>query len=438
MAQRVIRENTVPPGGPAFPLAMPGNMLLPDTHLLKQATQAFQESSEQNTIMLDSVPLSFNSQHSFQLRNIGLGEYLDLFITMSLSVNNPTGGPLNVTLPPDFPYSLISNLQVVFNGKVVLMNASGLELLALMAKRRPEAQFLVHGAASGDRVGAGAAAAGFVPSALRTRINEQIASLHVTATADGDLVVGDTLTGVSAVRVFNARTATIPVTCWIRVPFTLRDDIALGLLPMQNNSVYANVTITTNPQARVFTLASGLVLTASTITAFPSYSFWGIPQRPEMYSFFVNNSYVVTSLPNNPITSTGARALRFNLPNNYWLIASMLSVRDSALALVDVRNVLDNLHMVYNGTVVVDFVRHFTRYAREMYETGRILPHGMLLMDNSQGVNDRTNSANSSKWLNMYTANNPQILADIVGAMALPGSFSVCLEQLVPNYVKIV
>ncbi len=211
---------------------------------------------------------------------------------------------------------------------------------------------------------------------------------------------------------------------------------------MNHNAVHAAATITTrgligNTQESPLFAAGAVVLTGTPdIRVLPTYNFWGLPANPALYNFFTNNSYVITTLPRNPIASVGERALAFNFPLNYWLVSSLFTIRDLNGTLVNIRNSVNFPHVVYNGTVAVDRSEIRTRIAREILATGRQYPLGCLFFDGAQTNALDGNTANDSKWLNMYLANNPAFYAHIAG-IATPGSYDVMLEQIVPNHVSV-
>ncbi len=74
--------------------------------------------------------------------------------------------------------------------------------------------------------------------------------------------------------------------------------------------------------------------------------------------------------------------------------------------------------------------------AREILAIGRQYPYGCLFFDGAQTNALEGNSVNTSRWLNMYQANNPAFYAHISG-ITVPASFDVMLEQIVPNYVTV-
>lgn len=435
MAQRAIRGNTVPPGGPAIPAAQgvtAGGMLLPDTIQLQEMADLFFENSEHNYLQLNTETLVPGRETQFRLQNVGLGESLELFVTGSFNLRNAAATPQTVNLSHEFPYNLISRLTLMFNGKVALVNASGYDLLRMMIKRNYKSQFVQ---TFDSDVSA--------PPRERFRIDSRLANIRLSA---GTLVAGDTLLGFSGITIPATTTITVFFEMYLDLSFIMRKDIPFGLIPMQHNAIYANIAITTNTllsdrwttplQAPTATLAN-VFAEVPAITCLPTYNFWGLPANPELYNFFVNNSYVVTAYPTNAITSTGVRGLTFNFPLNYWLISAMFTPRMTDGRLANVRSHIDNPVLVYNGTIHVDRSEIRTRVAREVVATGRTYPYGTLLFDGAQTNNLEGNSANMSRWLNMYQANNPAYYADIMGGFTIPGTFDAVLEQLIPNYVTV-
>lgn len=441
MATRVHRGNTIPQGGATAPQVAGvagGGMLLPDTIQVQEMADIFFENSEQNYLGLNTETLIPGRTTQFRLQNVGLGEGLELFISGSFNVrNNHATLARTVNIAPEFPYNIISSLQMMFNGKVALISASGYDLLRMMLKRNFQNQGVL------DTFSAGTA----TPVGSYMRLDKRIANIRVSA---GTLVAGDTLVGFSGLTIPAATTVRVDFEMYLDISFVMRKDLPFGLVPMQHNAIYANLSIVTNSllsttfetplqMSGAEAVDVAIVTPDAVITCEPTYNFWGLPQNPDLYSFFVNNSYVITSYPRNPISSLGARALAFNFPLNYWLISSLFTVRHAADArLAHVRSLIDNPHLVYNGTIVVDRSTMRTRIAREVLHTGRQYPYGSLMFDGAQTNNLDGNSANMSRWLNMYQANNPIYYADVLAGLTLPGSFDVLLEQLIPNYVTVI
>jgi len=324
---------------------------------------------------------------------------------------------------------------VQFNGQTVISNLSGYELLGVMAKRHKN--LLLGAGASG----------GTVFAQNLTRVDRTLA--YVTAGANVVLATGNTLTGVTTASVAAASTGVLNFGFYLKLPFTLRKDLLLGLLPMQNNSVYCNVALTaplvlgTTPEAPLSVagaIPATLTNPANNINVFPQYNFWSIPAPNDsrLYSFLVSHSYMLLSQANNAISQVGAEALSYNMPNNYYLLSLLLTLRNSGGVLSNIYADLENVFLNYNGTARVDRRRMAARAAGQFIQAEGIQsPPGQILWD-ATDVEYLPNGTNTSKWLNMYLANNPQLVADVAATFITPGRYSVLREQLVPANVQIV
>jgi len=426
----------LPPGGAtATTEAGQGQPLLPDTFTLKKMTEMFMERSEQNVIQLNQQALTPGQVTNFVINNVGLGESLELWVEGTLTIANASADtPVVLTLSPEFPFNLIGNLQVQFNGATVIANLSGYELLGIMAKRHKN--LLLGQAAAGT---AGKLAQNLV------RVDKSLA--YISAGANVTLAAGNNICGVTTVTVAANSDGVISFGFFLELPFTLRKDLLLGLIPMQNNSVYANVSITsplllgTTAAAPLYNAELPATCThkSSAVNVYPHYNFWSIPvpNNPQLYAFLVSHSYMLLSQANNPVAKTGPEALQYNMPNNYYLLSLLLTLRDSTGALADTYSNIDNPYLNYNGTARVDRRKIQPRMARQaMQYEGMPCNLGQLLWDGTD-IEYLPNGTCTSKWLNMYLANNPQFVADIAAGFSAAGTFSVLREQLVPANVQI-
>lgn len=433
--QQSIRANMLPPGGAtATTEAGQGQPLLPDTFTLKRLSEQFMERSEPNVIQMNQKTLTPGQVTNFIINNVGLGESLELWVEGQIDLVNTKGGTEAVTLAPEFPFNLIRNLNVQFNGQTVISNLSGYELLGIMAKRNKN--LLLGGAAS----------AGVQYAQNLARVDKALA--YVEAGANVTLATGNTVTGVITATVASSVTGVLKFGFFLDLPFTLRKDLLLGLIPMQNNSVYCNVSltspaltgITVEYPLSVATTWPATLTTTTSINVFPHYNFWSIPSPNDvkLYSYLVSHSYMLLSQANNPLSKTGAEALAYNMPNNYYLLSLLLTLRDGTGALADIYTYLDNPYLNYNGTARVDRRKIKPRTARQViHAEGIPSPLGQIIWDGTD-TEYLPNSTNTTKWLNMYLANNPQFVADIGSAFSVTGKFSVLREQLVPANVQIV
>jgi len=436
IATKSVRANTLPQGGVTTTTeASQGQPLLPDTFTLKRMSENFMENSEHNVIQLNQVTLTPGQVSNFIVNNVGLGDAIELWVEGSISIANASADTdCALTLGHDFPYSLIQNAQVQFNGQTTISTLSAYELLGLAIKRNKNLL-----------IGEVASAGNKVSQAL-TRVNKYEA--YVEAGANCTLAAGNSITGVATATITKAKTGVIKFGFFLEIPFTIRKDLLLGLIPMQNNSVYCNVSLTcpvalgTKATSPLYNadLPATCTFATSSISVYPHYNFWSIPSpnRAELYAYLVSHSYMTLSQPNVPVTKTGPEALSYNMPQNFYLLSLLLTLRDANGALQDMYSILDNPYLSYNGTARVDRRKIQARYARQVriYE-GAPNPLGQLLWD-ATDVEYLPNGTCTTKWLDMYSANNPQFLADVAASYTATGSFSVLREQLVPANVQLV
>ncbi len=431
-----VRANSVPTGGAAATTEATQTVaLLPDTPTLKALSAQFMEHSEANCLVMNSQPLTAGQQTIFTVQNVGLGQGLELLINANIHIVGTAAGSVN--LSPEFPFNLIQNLMVQFNGQTVLDSLSGYELLTMNAKRyksvyrqNPAIQ------TTGMNVGFNGIMQPVVP---------QVVATFGTLPSNITVTKGNGLLGIATIAWSAAATYDVPVRFVVRVPFTLRDDLLLGLLPMQNNSVNLNVGITVptiygaTPASPTYTVSGGTV-TLGTASVTPTYNFWSIPSpnNAALYSYLISHSYMLLSQQNLTCNAVGADALQYSLPNNYYLLGLLLTLRDSTGALLDPHSALGMSYLNYNGTARVDRRDIVTKLARQfMYYEGYPTGMGQLLWD-ATDIDFQSNSVNTSKWLNMYLANNPMFVADIASGISVPVSYSVVREQLVPANIQLV
>ena len=438
MAQeKSVRGNMVPAGGAtATAESTQAQALLPDTFTLQRMSEIFMAASEQNCIKLNTVNLPTGQQTGFIINNVGLGESLDLLITGSIELDATTenGANIAIDVSPDFPFNILSQINVQFNGQTVLASLSGYELLGVMAKRYKDV-FKNTGASAGN-----------IFNQNLARVDRTIAWI----TADDEyaaLTTGNTLTGISKITVTKGKKTGVKFGMYLELPFVLRRDLLFGLIPMQNNSVYATVQMTvpniigTTPLTPLSIAAIPATLKVTPeINCQPTYNFWSIPVPNDrrLYQYLVSHSYMLLSQGNNVLSQSGIESMQYTMPNNYYLLGLLLTIRDSNKALVDCYSKLDNPYLSYNGTVRVDRRDMATRTARQIVNgEGIVSPLGQILWD-ATDVTYLPNGTNTTKWLNMYQANNPQFIADVAATVGVPGSYAVLREQLVPANVTVI
>lgn len=436
MAVKSIRANQVPQGGPlATTDPSQGMQYLPNTAALYRISEMLMANSEYNVTMLNSVTLTPSQQTNFQVRNVGLGESLELLFTGTITLANAAVGAQVVSLAPEFPFNIVQRLIMEFNGQTPIDNLSGYELLGVMAKRW-----------KGVLLGQGASA-GATFAQTFCRVDRSVAWL--TGDANLTVVAGNGLTGAATVSVAGSQTGVLTWGMYLRLPFTVRPDLLLGLIPMQNNSVYADIQITlpallgTDARSPLFVagaIPATLTMTASATQVQPNYWFWAIPNPNNvgLYQYLCSHNYMLLSQQNNVISAVGAEALQYNLPLNYFLMGMMLTLRDSTQALADPYTSLDLPFLDYNGTARYDRRDIRSRFARQnLFYQAPASGFGQLWYDGTD-VEPLSNGSNMTRWIDMYQANNPRFVADIAAGFAINGTYSVLREQLCPANVQLV
>ena len=193
-------------------------------------------------------------------------------------------------------------------------------------------------------------------------------------------------------------------------------------------------------------MAAGWPATATlanvVLSAQPTYNFWSIPtpNDAKLYEYLISHSYMLQSDVGNTLNALGLESMQYKLPNNYYLLSLLLTLRDGAAGglPVDVYTRIDNPFLNYNGTARVGRMDRLTRAARQaIHYEGVPTVWGQLLWD-ATDIDYLANGMNSTQWLNMYRANNPTFVADLLAGLTAPLTFSALREQLVPAQVKIV
>ena len=420
-----VRGNAAPAGGATSTMTQSGQgqPLIMSTDQLQILSETFMENSEYNDVKLNQVALTAGQQASFNINNIGLGESLEFLVQLTFTVQNTNTGSVTLNVAPEAPFDLLSQIITQFNGQTVLDSLNGYDLFGVMLRKNGKI---------------------LQPSGI---VLPQIASITVSGSGV-TTTTGSGLTNLTSITIPTTDTATVTMLAYYNLPFVVSKELLMGLLPMQNNSVYLSVQVTAanilgTDQLSILSAASiaGLTLTTTSFTCQPTYNFWAVPvpNNVQLYNQLISNNYMVLTIPNQTFQATGDSAINFNMPNNYYLMSVIATVRDSTKKLVSAIQsgaaVLDNPRLSYNTTAIVEKRDMLTRTARQAVIMSGALPPGVILWDGMDA--EHRPNVNTAKWLNMYQANNPTFLVDIPGAVSTPGTFRICREQLVPANVAV-
>jgi len=315
------------------------------------------------------------------------------------------------------------------------VNASAYELLALAAKRNKK---VLHS------VGYGAQ---FAQDQIR--VSPKRASVWLNTTSPGGtLATGNSLTGYTSVSVNASSTCTVNFMLNIEIPFTLRTDLPIGLIALQNNSLICQVNVTApallgttpvNPFYVATTIPATLSIDtapAPAITGIPVQYYWETPANKNLYGYFVSNSYMNISIPSQSFKNTGSQAFQYQLQNNFILIGMLFTMRDSANALIDMATKSTNFFLNYNNTTSVDKQPQAVKeFLQEQYYEGSPTCKGQIIWDAT--IHEfESNGLIDTSFLDMYKATSPQFFMDIDSTVAAPGTFSAMREIIVPAQIR--
>lgn len=425
-----FRQNTSTPVSAQNTQAQTPGAILPRTLAVKSLAENLFQASGYNCTILNQAAIIPNQSVSFNLTNTGLVEKVSLAIKGSINLKNTAGTTQDVSLAYDFPFNIIQNLNVLFNGQLTLVNASGYELLAMSGKRNKNVFLRDFSGYTGR-------------TAKAARVSRDTA--NITVGAGLTLTAGDNICGYNKVTVAANTTGTLSFEIVLEIPFVFRHDTPLGLLALQNNSIVAQVNITapsilgTTAQSPCYVataVPSTLTVDSSAISATPVQYYWETPADKTLYAYFVANSYMLLSTPNLTAKTTGTQALQYQMQNNFILTALLLTARDSNGGLVDPVTSFDYPTLNYNNNTNVDRMPLQVReYLQERFYQNKPFGLGQVLWDACIHEYESNNLSDSS-FLNMYTANNPQFYMDILNGVSVPLTYSALREIIVPAQVK--
>jgi hypothetical protein len=421
-----VRGNNVPPGGASNPVTTAGAPILASTEQIVQATEQLLASTVPNNIQLQTYNMSQGIQTPIDVKNVGLGYELEELHQLNFTVANTSGVSVTLNVAPEAPFDIVSSIVTQFNGKVNIHNLSGADLLKVMVGRKRQ---IIN------------------PYGV---IHPSIASISVSGTGV-TTTTGTGLCNLSTIVIPTGDTAIISVVCWMQLPFTYRKEMMLGILPMQNNSIYLKNTVTgaTLLGTDLSTMLSTASLTGVTVavqswTVKPTYNFLQNIANSQLILPLASTNYLLIRLPNNNVANTGVSAVNWPFPNNFLLTRFHAEFRDSTKKIIPLSSGvplaanLQNPRLSYNGVLLQDNRETIGRQAKQAFESkgGGLATPGHILFD-LQDMQEWPN-LEETQFLDMYEANNPSFMLDLLSGLSVPATFTALMEQLVPADVSIV
>lgn len=427
-----IRSNSMPAAGvtslqSVAPEQVPAEIAALVSELNSVITR-FREASADMSISLDqAIYKAPGDSKSVRITSVGLGYRIRSHHQAILNVSNSAGAASVLQVSPYFPHNLIAGTNIQINGGTSVYSASGKAGLAVYG--RTKRGF-------------------FTPfnNGLSPAICRVTWGAGITATASALF----SFSGVSSISVA-AGTVNAAVTAdfytFEKVAYS-RDSL-LGALPLQNNSVYAQLTrqlvgsLTGVDQTAPFYVVAGFpVTTTVTINSFTTdskYDFWSVPSDPGLYAPMVNNSYQVQEAANLTAGATGANALKYDIPTNQFLVATHLFAVDRNNAPLGWAD-LSKRQLMYNGGSIIPVVQDAGTTRADQYavygaDLGAI--PGYNLWD-GDATTDQITDTDEAGWVDAYHAATPQLVSDVAANVQAPITYSVTREIIVAGAVQTV
>lgn len=451
--QKSVRDNTVPNGGVTNPSGMDNALNSLKMPLVPEMSyfEAFRGATEFNSIMQSPVNATQGQQASFQVHNIGFLEtcWTKFECTFTLSTK---GSANTYNFGADFPYSLINRVVSQFNGQVVTHSSTPYNLLALATKRNTGFKFpsIENGTQTAETD-----STTLTTSTIKTanaKINGQsnhglygveIADIKGTGNAvTTTKALANGLTALKSISLAATANNSVTLKCWGYIPihYTPRKDNLIGLIPLQNNSVFLDVKLDvasvlgSDYNAPISTSATDVIDNYSMVIK-PIIDFYSVPapylNSADIYKYLIMYNYIVSD---TTVQTTGTgRFLNYNMPNNSFLASIMTTFRKSAdHSLLNIDEVLSSMYIDYNGTAIVrntpsDFD---VMKANLLYTGGWNLPKGVFCKDFFDSLNG-ANGQDWSRFINLYDATSPQLVAYSTDT-APNMDVNVTLEKIVP------
>lgn len=429
-----IRSNAVPVGGvtalqPAPPTPVPADIESLVEYLTPVITR-FRRASLPMQVDLDQQTLTDGQQNSVRITSVGLGYRIVRKHVSTFSLVNANTAAAVAKISPWAPYNLENNVTVTLNGGAVTYSADGPSTLLVSQRTRRGA--LAQNPSTGAMSGA-----------LVSVTSDANATL-TASTATGQL------SGYDSVSIAASSTGTVTMTWFEVIKLALSRNTLLGALPLQNNSVFAQLQTTlgqsgasssTKQGTPFYDVAAGLTVTVSDVIS-ATYEFWSVPTDPTLYAPLVANSYQVQQQKAIVTASSGAEAFKYNLPQNTYLLTAHFLSTDSTGAYIvasgDQMGGFTLARLIYNGGSIRPVQLHPGRHrALQFSDYGAdlgLLP-GYFLWDGENTADDLSES-DQAGWVDTYAAATPQFSNDVASSVSLNMTTSITRETVIPGAVQ--
>lgn len=437
-----VRSNMTPPGGVVNPNPQAlGTVQAQDavTQLLNY--QLFTGASERNLTKQETKPLNDGQQVAIQIRNVGFLQSSLLKITLNMTYNSAVG---NSTVNFGSICDMFPQIRNICQSALT-HNASAYELIALHNKKYDTIPIYANNIESVTPITGNTRSFilgnhGANNGAKEIFINRYI-SLESDSTSTANVSVSDNKCSFNISFPASTTNAFLyKINLYIPIEFTFSKNSLFGLIPLQSNSVYDEITFT--PAYNKLPANIGNI-TSSAVTLFNET--WAVPiaqNAQQLYMPYISYNYLVSSLQDT-VTTTGAKAFNYMIKSNMLLTSIILTTRNAqANQLIYNAETFDKVYLDYNGSSFYEDVDvNVSNFYNSLNNRGNNPLPAMTIKDFSQ-LDRNNNSYTWSNFMDMYQANSPRIVGDIksdIATIAPQGiNINVCYESLVPSTVTVI
>lgn len=448
--QKVVRGNTVQSGGVYNPATVETGSPNSKLPLLSETSyfEVFRNATEFNSISQAPVNISQGQPAAHNVHNIGFLQSIFEKVKISFTITNTaSSGTTSVNVAEDAPFSAISRLTSQFNGSTVTHSVSPYNLYALYVKRlggRKGGEFAHFDIDSGDTEITTVSSSNI--NAINSKINSDttpFAKIYFNSITTGSTVTTTKgklkgVTRLESITLAASGTANITFEFIIPVSYTPRKDMLLGLIPLQNNSVFLDVkfeinNILSSSYVTPF-VGSNASITDYSGTITPITDFYSVPNpwagTSAIYEYLINYNYVVS----DSTFVENSTDISYNIPNNSYMLSFVNTFRNNTTKqLLKIGDTLNEMYINYNGTATVQKVpTAYDLFKMDIDAIGSYsMPTGVYIKDFYNSLYTE-NGGDWSRALNLYDANSPTLTGTLTKSISGGTNVCVTMEKIIP------
>ena len=455
MAINSIRDNTVQAGGATNPAGYDSSTAQVKMSRLTETAyiERFRDVTDYNVLDQSPVALVRGQESTFKINNIGFLKSTKAEVNGSFTITNTSGNSATLNFSKEFPFNIISRVVSQFNGGTTTHSATPYNLFALDLKRNKGKKYI--GFTRGTPHISSNIALTTVNEYLNQALPEDLVRITISGTGAPTFSMSswkfNSVSGIDSVTMPNNATLTVNFTFIVPINYTYSDSLLYGLIPLQNNSVFLETKLIANEILSTFgstclyaSNVAGINVSNYNVNVIPHNEFFSVPSVQdggvELYSELIRYNYIITDQNVTVNSSAPDDALSYIIPNNAYLSAILLTVRDTTdKTLQEVKGILEKVFIDYNGTAVVrknTLNYDLMKFATD-YDGGLPFGYGQFLKDFAN-IGGNENSGVWADFLDLYSANSPTLKSGVTLPNGDPVDVLITREMIVPTSVNVI